>query len=170
SDKDVKDHLVEIHAQLGDPVTRSMLEALVVLVDFFQEVTDEKVFSTWANLKAKMLSLPETGSSVRLLNCDARRLPLPAGEADFVVTSPPYINVFNYHQQYRRSAEALGWDLLRVARSELGSNRKHRGNRFLTVIQYCLDMANVLRELKRVCKAGSRVIVIVGRESNVRKT
>src|SRR5262249_15078594 len=136
----------------------------------FQEVTDEKVFSTWANLKAKMLSLPETGSSVRLLNCDARRLPLPAGEADFVVTSPPYINVFNYHQQYRRSAEALGWDLLRVARSELGSNRKHRGNRFLTVIQYCLDMANVLRELKRVCKAGSRVIVIVGRESNVRKT
>jgi hypothetical protein len=95
---------------------------------------------------------------------------LTDGEADFVVTSPPYINVFNYHQQYRRSVEALGWDLLRVARSEIGSNRKHRQNRFLTVVQYCLDMTDVLREVQRVCKEGARAIVIVGRESNVRKT
>jgi hypothetical protein len=78
--------------------------------------------------------------------------------------------VFNYHQQYRRSAEALGWDLLAVARSEIGSNRKHRQNRFLTVIQYCLDMKDVLWELRRVCKESSRIVVVVGRESNVRKT
>ncbi len=87
-----------------------------------------------------------------------------------MVTSPPYINVFNYHQQYRRAVEALGWDLLAVARSEIGSNRKHRQNRFLTVIQYCLDMTDVLRELQRVCKDDARIIMIVGRESNVRKT
>jgi hypothetical protein len=117
-----------------------------------------------------MLSLPEAAAPVRLVNCDARRLPFGDKEVDFVVTSPPYINVFNYHQQYRRSVEALGWDLLAVAQSEIGSNRKHRQNRFLTVIQYCLDMTNVLAELRRVCKDGTRLVVIVGRESNVRKT
>ena len=37
-------------------------------------------------------------------------------------------------------------------------------------MQYCLDMTEVLRELQRVCKEHSRVVVVVGRESNVRKT
>ncbi len=162
--------LVEIHAGLSDEATRSLIEALIVLVDFYQEVTDEKIYGTWARLKARVLSLPESDFPIKLLNCDARRLPLRAGESDFVITSPPYINVFNYHQQYRRSVKALGWDMLSVARSEIGSNRKHRQNRFLTVVQYCLDMTEVLRELRRVCKEGARVVVIVGRESNVRKT
>ncbi len=170
TDEDVKESLVELCGKLSDETTRSMLEALIVLLDFCQEVTDEKIYGTWAKLKAKVLSLPEADSLIRLLNCDARRLSLRDDEADFVVTSPPYINVFNYHQQYRRSAEALGWDLLTVARSEIGSNRKHRQNRFLTVIQYCLDMTAVLREVQRVCKEGSHMVVVVGRESRVRKT
>jgi hypothetical protein len=107
---------------------------------------------------------------VHVISGDARKLPLTNSTIDFVLTSPPYVNVFNYHQQFRRSAEALGWDLLEVAKAEIGSNRKHRGNRLLTVIQYCLDMAQVLHELARVCQEGSRVVVVVGRESNVRKT
>jgi hypothetical protein len=169
-DKGIKESLVEIHRGLTSDAQRSLIEALIVLVDFYHEVTEEKVYGAWARLKAQVLTLPESAAPIRLLNCDARRLPLQDGTADFVVTSPPYINVFNYHQQYRRSVEALGWDLLRVARSEIGSNRKHRQNRFLTVVQYCLDMTDVLRELQRVCKEGSRIVVIVGRESNVRKT
>jgi SAM-dependent methyltransferase len=98
---------------------------------------------------------------------DARALPLQSQMVDFVVTSPPYINVFNYHQNYRRSAEVLGWDLLRVARSEIGSNRANRSNRFYTVVQYCIDMANVIQELARVLKPGGRAILIVGHESQV---
>ncbi|HEY7310885.1 MAG TPA: DNA methyltransferase [Gemmataceae bacterium] len=170
TDEEVKASLVEIYEVLSDETSRCVLEALIVLVDFYHEATDEKVYSAWAKLKARVLSLPESEASVRLLNCDARGLPLHDDEVDFVVTSPPYINVFNYHQQYRRSMEALGWDLLAVARSEIGSNRKHRQNRFLTVIQYCLDMTDVLGELRRVSKECSRIVLIVGRESNVRKT
>lgn len=170
TDEEIKKSLIEIHGTLSDEAARSLLEALIVLVDFYQEVTDEKVYGTWAKLKASALSLLESDSPIRLVNCDARGLPVQDSEADFVVTSPPYINVLNYHQQYRRSVEALGWNLLTIAQSEIGSNRKHRQNRFLTVIQYCLDMTDVLRELRRVCKDGSRIVVIVGRESNVRKT
>lgn len=170
TDEEAKESLIEINGRLSDEASRSLLEALIVLVDFCREVTDERIYGIWAKLKARVLSLPESDLLIRLVNSDARRLPLQDSEADFVVTSPPYINVFNYHQQYRRSVEALGWNLLTVAQSEIGSNRKHRQNRFLTVIQYCLDMADVLRELRRVCKDRSGIIVIVGRESNVRKT
>jgi DNA modification methylase len=166
----MKTSLVEMHSGLDDPDARSLLEALIVLLDFYKDVSEQKVYTMWAKLKARVLSLPESDEPIRLLNCDARRLSLNDSDAAFVLTSPPYINVFNYHQQYRRSAEALGWDLLKVAESEIGSNRKHRQNRFLSVVQYCLDMVDVLREVQRVCKEGSRVIVIVGRESNVRKT
>ena len=64
--------------------------------------------------------------------------------------------------------EMLGWDILSVARAELGSNRKNRGNRFLTVIQYCLDMQDVMVELRRVLKKTGKALFIVGRESMVR--
>ena len=98
---------------------------------------------------------------------DARRLKCHSNVADLLITSPPYINVFNYHQKYRRSVEALGYDVLAIAKKEFGSNRKNRGNRLLTVIQYCIDMALSLKEAIRVCKPNARMIYVVGRESNV---
>lgn len=154
-----------------DGQSRLLLETLIVLLDFYKnDPTAQKVLATWQKLRDRVYALPYSEAKIELANCDARRLPLTAGAVDLVVTSPPYINVFNYHQQYRASVEALGWDLLHVARSEMGSNRKNRGNRFLTVIQYCLDITEALAELRRVCKPSARIIFVVGRESNVRKT
>lgn len=167
---DVQESLIAALGRLENEDSRSLLEALIILLDFSQEVTSEKVFRMWSALKTKVMDLPFTTSTVVLQNQDARSLPLEDDTVRLVLTSPPYINVFNYHQQYRKSVEALGWNPLTVARAEIGSNRKHRQNRFLTVIQYCLDMADVLREMQRVCQNGSRAIMILGRESNVRKT
>ena len=62
------------------------------------------------------------------------------------------------------------WDLLDVAKSEIGSNRKFRSNRFLTVVQFCLDISQTINELLRVCDSDARVIFVVGRESQVRGT
>jgi SAM-dependent methyltransferase len=76
--------------------------------------------------------------------------------------------VFNYHQNFRDAVELIGWDVLKIAQSEFGSNRKHRQNRFLTVIQYCLDMLDFLKEIRRLLKKNGRAILIVGRESNIR--
>lgn len=142
-----------------------------MLSDFYKPGLDRKrVMTTWSRLVATVRSLPYSGAPLMAINADARELPLSSESIDLVITSPPYINVFNYHQQYRASAEALGWNLLEVAKSEIGSNRKNRANRFLTVIQYCLDIAATLLELSRVCKQSGRIIFVVGRESNVRRT
>ncbi|MEI9978769.1 MAG: DNA methyltransferase [Edaphobacter sp.] len=143
--------------------------ALAILVDYDAETHSSKdIPSTWEKLRRIVVSIPYSKNSIQAFHCDARKTPLCDSIVDLVVTSPPYINVFNYHQQYRGSAEALGWDLLSVAKSEIGSNRKHRTNRFLTVIQYCLDIAEVFVELARVCKPYAQVIFVVGRESRVR--
>jgi SAM-dependent methyltransferase len=112
--------------------------------------------------------LPQASGRRRAVGADARDLPLDDGSASASVTSPPYINVFNYHQHYRSAVEMMGAGPLAVARAELGSNRKHRQNRFLTVVQYAMDMADALIELRRVLAPGGIAKMVVGRESNVR--
>lgn len=168
---DIKQALVNLYLKQSEEQLRAILETLIVLLDFYKnDLSRAKLWSTWIKLKDGIISLPYSEAPIVLANCDARSLPFQNGEVSYVLTSPPYINVFNYHQQYRKSAEAMGWNLLEVAKSEIGSNRKNRGNRFLTVIQYCLDMAEVFREIRRVCKEDARITFVMGRESNVRKT
>ncbi|MEO6487250.1 MAG: hypothetical protein ABIO78_04805 [Thermoanaerobaculia bacterium] len=99
---------------------------------------------------------------------DARATGLPAASFDVALTSPPYINVFNYHQYGRPLTDLFGWHVLEAARAEVGSNRQNRQNRFRTVVQYCLDMAIALDELRRVLKPEGVAILVVGRESMVR--
>jgi tRNA1(Val) A37 N6-methylase TrmN6 len=87
---------------------------------------------------------------------------------DLIVTSPPYINVFNYHQNHRALMEMVGFNILQVAASEIGSNRKNRGNRLRTVVQYALDMEACLHSMAKALKSDGQMMLIVGRESNVR--
>ena len=145
-----------------------LADLLVVLTDFYRPgLSINRVYNVWRKITSLIIKLPFSNQPIRICNADVRNLPLENSAVDLVLTSPPYINVFNYHQRFRSSMEALRWDLLRVARSEFGANRKHRGNRFLTVTQFCLDICQALAELKRVCADNARLIFIVGRESTV---
>lgn len=115
-----------------------------------------------------VMSFPDCDSTISVSLGDARQLAVADHSVEGALTSPPYINVFNYHQNYRNAVEALGWGVLSSARAEFGSNRKHRQNRFLTVIQYAQDIADALRESVRVLKPGGVAVWVVGRESRVR--
>lgn len=119
-------------------------------------------------LEALLASLPSNPVSIRADLGDARATGLQSSSADVVLTSPPYINVFNYHQYGRPLSDSFGWPILMAARSEIGSNRQNRGNRFRTVVQYSIDMALALAEIARVLRPGGPAIVVVGRESRVR--
>lgn len=161
--------LVRLWRDSAPGITRTLAAALVVLCDFHRKhLKAGTIHKTWFRLEGTVRSLPESPHPIVVSHADARALPVDSGTIDMVLTSPPYINVHNYHQQFRRSVEALDWDILSLARSEIGSNRQNRANRFLTVIQYSLDMALALRELARVVRSGARLILVVGRESFVR--
>lgn len=128
----------------------------------------ESISKSARYLRLHLLALPFANSPVTAYLKDARKVghDLPA-KVDVILTSPPYINVFNYHQNYRAIVEAVGFDVLQVALSEFGANRKNRGNRFKTVIQYCLDMELTLHSLCQALKQDGKLIMVVGRESNV---
>ncbi|EMY71642.1 DNA methyltransferase [Leptospira vanthielii] len=163
--------LADITKKNREDNLKIILQALYILLDIDKNALSvQKVRKTWLRLSEIILNLPFENIVIDLKNADARASQLKSNTIDLVITSPPYINVFNYHQQYRGSIENLNWNLLEVAKSEIGSNRKNRGNRFLTVIQYVFDMFDVFIEIKRVLKDSGKVIFVVGRESNVMKT
>jgi hypothetical protein len=158
----------EFNAKARTEAEQQVFSATIVLLDVYAKpATPERIELVLSQLSKKALALPEVEFPVRAHLADARKTPFEDDTFGFVVSSPPYINVFNYHQNYRASTELLGWDLLKVARSEIGSNRANRGNRFLTVAQYCFDMGGVLEELRRVCRKDANIILVVGRESAV---
>ena len=111
--------------------SKVLFDALVIILDVCKnKITQEFIQKKFSHLSNIITNLPYSQKPIRVGLSDARSLPLENNQIDFVVTSPPYINVFNYHQNYRQSAEILGWDLLKIAKSEIGSNRANRSNRF----------------------------------------
>lgn len=151
-----------------DEDAKVIFDVLIVIIDLEKsKITNEFIQGKFYELVRLIENLPCSNKVIKAYLSDARLLPILDNQIDFIVTSPPYINVFNYHQNYRKSAETLGWDLLKIAKSEIGSNRANRGNRFYTVVQYCLDIADSLKEFSRVSKKDARLVFVVGHESNV---
>ena len=169
--KELEAALVQLWREEAPSPEKSLAAALVALCDFHQKRLDaETVQKNWQRLERIIRDLPISARPVTVRHADARALPNESASVDLVLTSPPYINVHNYHQQFRRSMEALECDVLAIAHSEIGSNRQNRVNRFRTVVQYALDMVMALREMARVAKAGAHLILVLGRESSVRGT
>ena len=155
----------------GNSEYLQLLSTFIILLDLENKKINNKIlFSKWGNLKETLIDLPYSKKEIIIKNEDAREVSFNNNKFDLVITSPPYINVYNYHQQYRKSTELIGYDVLKIAKSEVGSNRKHRSNRFMTVVQYCIDMTLVLKEVSRVIKDKGRMIFVIGRESHIKGT
>ncbi len=154
------------------PVKNERIFLLTILFKSEKDKTltvRESILKSFSYIKNLFLNLPFSDKPISASLNDARH----AGDAftnkiDLILTSPPYINVFNYHQNYRAIIETFNFDVLKVAHSEFGSNRKNRGNRFKTVVQYCIDMEQSLRAFWHALKPNGRIVLVVGRESNVR--
>ncbi|MGO1050923.1 DNA methyltransferase [Crossiella sp. CA198] len=151
-----------------DGPSKLVVATLMLAMGNGKSTTADRLLKSWMQVRALVESFPTQSVPIKVVASDARILPMGAGSVGMVLTSPPYINVFNYHQNYRPIMEMLGWEVLPAARSEIGSNRKNRGNRFITVVQYCVDMAEVIDEIARVTSPGAPIVFVVGRESRVR--
>lgn len=147
---------------------------LAVLLLFHAESSRQRglshaIQSACSTLRRDLLRLPYTRARIMAHLCDARccheRF---QSKVDLIISSPPYINVFNYHQNHRAILELMGFDILGIARSEVGSNRKNRANRFLTVIQYSLEMQQALQSMAKSLVEHGFLILVIGRESRVR--
>jgi DNA modification methylase len=157
-----------IASKAGHPFLALAISAAIIVGMGNSQVLDSSALGRglFSVLSILTEAAPYKGEA-RCLLADARATSLPTESVDAVITSPPYINVFNYHQNNRLAVELLGWHPLQAAVSEIGANRKHRQNRFLTVIQYAMDMGECLVETARLVRLGGKLVIVLGRTSNV---
>jgi hypothetical protein len=152
----------------ADPAIARVIAAAIILgmgnSNIFDASSVQKGLFALAPVLTRALEFEATSQCVL---GDARNTGLESEIAESAITSPPYINVFNYHQNYRPAVELLGWRPLQAAQVEIGANRKFRQNRFLTVVQYCIDMQLALEETARVLKPDAPLVIVLGRTSNV---
>lgn len=91
---------------------------------------------------------------------DARRLALPDGMVDLVVTSPPYVGVIDYAHANRLLYAWMGWSL-RVERvDEIGA--RFRRTRRNALAEYLTEMRQVRDEIHRVLKPGAHCALVIG--------
>ncbi len=155
--------------QLSEFASPDVVQAF--LMSAFGDNTELKIktISRAVNTTQRLvLGAPETDQRLSVDVGDARDLGLAHDSVDYLITSPPYINVFNYHQNYRPIIQALGHTPLSAARAEIGANRKFRMNRFITVAQYCIDIALFFGEAAKILRDGCPMTIVMGRESKVR--
>ena len=113
----IKDAIVRLAENIHEPLEKILIEALIALMDFHKpDLLLGRTFREWNRLTSLVLSLPFSTHGIEAIHSDARNIPLTDSSVNLVITSPPYINVHNYHQQYRASMESLQWNLIEVAK------------------------------------------------------
>jgi DNA modification methylase len=91
----------------------------------------------------------------KILNADARKIPLDAGSVDLVITSPPFLNVIDY--------EDVNW--LRewfIENDAVASKGKGQPTVTGDVAEYRLFLNDVMRELRRLLSKNGRIVFEVG--------
>lgn len=101
-------------------------------------------------------------ASVRLRHADARSVPfIDSDTVSLIVTSPPYLNAYDYHKYHRQRLHWIGGDVAFARDLEIGSHDEFtRPN--ATPDQYFLDMDACFSEWARVLRPGGRCFVVIG--------
>jgi hypothetical protein len=99
-------------------------------------------------------------TKVLVVHQDARRLALPSGSVDLIVTSPPYIGVIDYALANRLLYAWMGWPLGQDREDEIGARFKRR--RQALAVEYLEEMRVCWHELARVLRKGAYCAIVIG--------
>lgn len=99
---------------------------------------------------------------VRIYNQDSSELFFLENETvDLIVTSPPYLNAYDYYLYHKLRMYWLGMDHYRVQELEIGSRHKHSDND-LGVNEYLTSIKKCLQESFRVLRKGRYLSIVIG--------
>ncbi|MEX9873970.1 DNA methyltransferase [Providencia rettgeri] len=115
-------------------------------------------------LKQLPTLLKRDRGDVNIFQADSRHVPFIKDESvSLIVTSPPYLNAYDYHKYHRQRLHWIGGDdSVKFARdNEIGSHDKFTRNN-ATPENYFSDMKQCFKEWSRVLKNKGKCLIIVG--------
>ena len=80
---------------------------------------------------------------------------------DFVITSPPYANTYDYYLYHKSRMNWLEFDYKKVQEGEIGSRDKHSSRR-LGIDTFLNDLELCFSEISRVLKKGKYAVIVIG--------
>lgn len=87
----------------------------------------------------------------------------PENNFDFVITSPPYINTFDYYLYHKQRMFWLGYDHRPVRQKEIGNHHRIDTKKFeVAKTEYIQSMTEIMNELSRVSKPNSYFVMVIG--------
>jgi site-specific DNA-methyltransferase (cytosine-N4-specific) len=129
-----------------------------------------KAFEVYENFYQKLVhmvkSMKELNKDASDATCkifceDLRRPVSVKDEVDLIVTSPPYLNAWDYNLYQRFRFYWLGFDHLQFRNAEIGAHLKHSyiNN---SVRKYAEDMELCLQQMHSMLKKGALCCIVVG--------
>lgn len=101
-------------------------------------------------------------SDVKVYEADARKIDfIPNKSVDFIMTSPPYANTYDYYLYHKLRMYVLGCDVKRVRDNEIGSRNRYSSKKE-DIDTYIEDMKICFEHFHRVLKADHFFVLVIG--------
>jgi DNA modification methylase len=101
-------------------------------------------------------------TSIRVIQGNSKDLScLESQSIDFVVTSPPYMNSYDYYLYHKLRMFWLGIDHYPIQKAEIGSRNRHSDDK-ASVDEYASEISQTLSEVRRVIKPNSFAAYVIG--------
>jgi DNA modification methylase len=128
------------------------------------EKVDTAFVTKVADVVKRLRSVPAVSSlaSVSVHQADSRRVGfIPDSTVSLIVTSPPYLNAYDYHKYHRQRLHWIDGDVALARDLEIGTHDEFtRPN--ATPDAYFVDMDACFGEWERVLRHGGRCLVVIG--------
>ena len=132
-----------------------------------RDVRDDEVDIAFRSRLADVIErLPDAmipgRTAVDVVQADAREVPfIESGSVSLIVTSPPYLNAYDYHKYHRQRLHWIGGSVEFARDKEIGSHDEFTRDN-ATPDGYFRDMDACFAEWARVLKKGGRCLIVVG--------
>jgi len=165
-DKKVKNYLLLAFSSIIVTVSNQESDTRFAAIN-----KDIKPFETYSEFSRKlddmnkrMIEFIERGSNakVSIFRADSRNLSfLKDNSIDFIVTSPPYANTYDYYLYHKFRMYWLGYQVKQVQTNEIGSRNRYSSKKE-DISTFGEDLSKCLSEMSRVLKNGKFAVIIIG--------
>jgi len=167
NDRDVRDFLLVALSSIIVKVSNQESETRYAAID--KKVNAMDAFSLFEDRVKDMIKRMREFSSLisekvyaKIYQKDSRFIDfIPENSVDFIITSPPYPNTYDYYLYHKLRMFVLGFDYKEVQEKEIGSRHRHSSKKE-NIETYLQSMKQCFRNFANILKPEHYFAIVIG--------